>query len=74
MEIRTLEAGERDAWLDLLDGWSLPDGWSGRAFFERFIEDDPTFADDNVWGTRLELEWRKKEFTKSSLARRTKRS
>jgi GNAT superfamily N-acetyltransferase len=49
MEIRTLETGERDAWLDLLDGWSLPDGWSGRAFFGRFIEDDPTFADDNVW-------------------------
>jgi GNAT superfamily N-acetyltransferase len=49
MEIRTLEAGERDAWLDLLDGWELPDGWTGRDFFGRFIEDDPTWSDENVW-------------------------
>jgi GNAT superfamily N-acetyltransferase len=49
VEIRTLDAGERDAWLDLLDQWELPDGWTGRAFFGRFIEDDPTFSDENVW-------------------------
>jgi GNAT superfamily N-acetyltransferase len=49
MEIRTLEAGERDAWLDLLNCWELPDGWTGRAFFRRWIEDDPTWADENVW-------------------------
>jgi len=49
MEIRTLEAGERDAWLDLLDGWSLPDGWTGRSYFRRWIDHDPTFQDENVW-------------------------
>ena len=49
MEIRTLEASERDAWLDLLDGWELPDGWRGRDFFGRFVEHDPTWCDDNVW-------------------------
>ena len=49
MEIRTLEAGERDAWLDLLNGWELPDGWTGHAFFARWIEDDPGWADENVW-------------------------
>lgn len=49
MEIRTLEAGERDAWLDLLDGWELPDGWAGRAYFGRWIEHDPTWKEDNVW-------------------------
>jgi len=49
VEIRTLERGERDAWLDLLNGWELPDGWSGREFFRRWIELDPTFRDENVW-------------------------
>jgi GNAT superfamily N-acetyltransferase len=49
MEIRTLEAGERDAWLDLLDGWQLPDGWTGRRYFRRWIDHDPAFSDDNVW-------------------------
>ena len=50
MEIRTLEAGERDAWLDLLDGWEdMPDGWTGRDFFARWPLHDPTYADENVW-------------------------
>lgn len=49
MEIRTLDRSERDAWLDLLNGWELPDGWSGRDFFRRWIELDPSFRDDNVW-------------------------
>lgn len=49
MEIRTLEGGEREALLDLLDGWPLPDGASGREFFRRYLERDPTFADENVW-------------------------
>ena len=49
MEIRTLEAGERDSWLDLLDGWELPDGWAGRDFFRRWIDHDPTWSDENVW-------------------------
>jgi hypothetical protein len=43
MDIRTLEAGERDAWLDLLDGWEMPDGWRGRDFFRRWIDHDPTW-------------------------------
>lgn len=49
MEIRTLKSHERDALLDLLDGWSLPDGWQGRDFFRRYIEIDPTYEDRNVW-------------------------
>ncbi len=48
MEIRTLRSKERDALLDLLDGWDLPDGWQGRDFFRRFLEFDPTFEDENV--------------------------
>ena len=49
MEIRTLEASERKAALDLLDLWELEDGWRGRDFFRRYFEDDPTFEDRNVW-------------------------
>lgn len=49
MEIRNLRPGEREALLDLLDGWELPDGWRGRDFFRRYVEDDPTYADENVW-------------------------
>lgn len=49
MEIRTLDAGERDTWLDLLSGWDLPDGWAGHDFFGRWIELDPTWQDENVW-------------------------
>jgi predicted N-acetyltransferase YhbS len=48
MEIRTLRSGEREALLELLDGWELPDGWRGRDFFRRFLEHDPTYADENV--------------------------
>ncbi|HVR30625.1 MAG TPA: GNAT family N-acetyltransferase, partial [Thermoanaerobaculia bacterium] len=33
----------------LLDGWRLDDGWRGRDFFRRYLEDDPTFRDRNVW-------------------------
>ena len=49
MEIRTLGAGEREALLALLDGWPLPDGWRGRDFFRRYVEDDPSYRDENVW-------------------------
>jgi predicted N-acetyltransferase YhbS len=49
MEIRTLERCEREALLELLDGWALPDGWRGRDFFRRHLERDPTFSDENVW-------------------------
>ena len=40
---------ERDAWLALLNGWGMPDGWTGRDFFARWIALDPTWRDDNVW-------------------------
>jgi predicted acetyltransferase len=49
MELRTLRRSEREPFLDLLDHWELPDGWRGRDFFRRYVEDDPTFADENVW-------------------------
>lgn len=49
MEIRTLHPGEREALLTLLDGWELADGWCGRDFFRRYVEADPTFADENVF-------------------------
>jgi GNAT superfamily N-acetyltransferase len=49
MELRTLRRSEREALLELLDHWELPDGWRGRDFFRRYLEDDPTFADENVW-------------------------
>ena len=49
VELRTLRRGERGPLLDLLDGWVLPDGWQGRDFFRRYLEDDPTFVDENVW-------------------------
>lgn len=38
--VRTIAADERDAVLDLLDGWL------NRAFFARYFEFDPTFRDD----------------------------
>jgi GNAT superfamily N-acetyltransferase len=50
MEFRTLRgAAERGALLELLDGWDVGDGWRGRDFFRRYVELDPTYADDNVW-------------------------
>lgn len=49
MRIRRLETGEREEWLGLLDGWELFDGWRGRDYFRRPIEDDPTYEDANVW-------------------------
>jgi GNAT superfamily N-acetyltransferase len=48
-EVRTLRRAERSALLDLLDLWEMPDGWRGRDFFRRYVEDDPSFADENVW-------------------------
>jgi len=47
--IRTLRSGEEETLLELLDGWELPDGWRGRDFFRRYVEDDPTFQPENVW-------------------------
>jgi GNAT superfamily N-acetyltransferase len=49
MQVRTLRASEREALLTLLDGWPQEDGWSGRDFFRRYVEDDPSFDEDNVW-------------------------
>lgn len=49
VRIRRLERAERTEWLDLLDGWEQFDGWRGRDFFRRPIEDDPTYDDANVW-------------------------
>lgn len=50
VEIRLLRDDERGALVALLDGWSLPDGWRGRAgeFFRRYLERDPTFEARNV--------------------------
>ena len=49
MEIRTLEPGERDAVLQLLDRWEMPDGWRGYDFFARYMECDPSFSEENFW-------------------------
>ena len=51
MKIRTLQAPEREAFLELLDGWEVPDGWPGRSadFFRRYVERDPSYSDENVW-------------------------
>jgi len=49
MEIRTLRRDERAALLDILDEWDVEPGWRGRDFFRRYVEDDPTFRDENVW-------------------------
>jgi GNAT superfamily N-acetyltransferase len=45
--IRTLRRDEREAVLDLLDGWPLSDGWRGRDYFRRYIDSDPTYVDEN---------------------------
>ncbi|MBS1105911.1 MAG: hypothetical protein H6Q91_1413 [Deltaproteobacteria bacterium] len=47
--MRTLRRDEREAVLALLDEWPLSDGWRGRDYFGRYIELDPTYADDNFW-------------------------
>ncbi len=49
MKIRTLEPGERDHVLELLDRWDLPDGWRGRDFFARYMDFDPSFREENFW-------------------------
>jgi GNAT superfamily N-acetyltransferase len=45
--IRTLRHDEREAVLELLDQWPLSDGWRGRDYFRRYIDFDPTYADEN---------------------------
>jgi GNAT superfamily N-acetyltransferase len=49
VEFRVLHRSERESWLALLDGWDVGDGWRGRDFFRRYLEQDPTYADENVW-------------------------
>ena len=49
MKIRTLNALEKGRLLDLLDQWDLPDGWRGRHYFRRYMDYDPSYADENVW-------------------------
>ena len=49
MEFRVLRRSECESWLALLDRWDVGDGWRGRDFFRRYLEGDPTYADENVW-------------------------
>jgi GNAT superfamily N-acetyltransferase len=49
VKIRRLHAGEREQWLELLDGWALLDGWRGGVFFRRPIDHDPAYDDADVW-------------------------
>jgi len=49
MQIRTLNRNETQAWLELLDGFELPDGWRGRDLFARPLEADPRFDPKQVW-------------------------
>jgi len=49
VKIRRLRAKERQAWLELLDGWELMDGWRGGVFFARPSQHDPAYSDDDVW-------------------------
>jgi GNAT superfamily N-acetyltransferase len=49
MKIRRSRAEDRSAWLELLDGWGLLDGWRGGAFFARPFEHDASCSDNDVW-------------------------
>jgi len=49
VKIRILQREEHDALLELLDGWELSDGWRGRDFFRRYLVEDPSFEEQNVW-------------------------
>jgi GNAT superfamily N-acetyltransferase len=49
--LRTLRQHEREDLLTLLEAWPAPSGWRGSPgdFFRRYVELDPSFADENVW-------------------------
>jgi hypothetical protein len=49
MKIRILQRSEHEPLLELLDGWELSDGWRGRDFFRRYLADDPSFEERNVF-------------------------
>ncbi|MCG8590464.1 MAG: GNAT family N-acetyltransferase [Proteobacteria bacterium] len=46
MTVRILANNEREALLELLDGWDVGDGWRGRDFFDRLVGEDDG---ENVW-------------------------
>jgi predicted N-acetyltransferase YhbS len=48
VRIRTLRAHEREELLALLDLWPQSDGWRGRDFFRRYVEQDESYEDENV--------------------------
>jgi GNAT superfamily N-acetyltransferase len=48
-EIRRLRPDEGEALLELLDGWTVPDGWRGRDFFRRLTQGAPDFDPRDVW-------------------------
>jgi len=52
MEIRTLEAGEREALFGLLEGAGPTNGMHGATSMRRRVELDPTFSEDDVWVAR----------------------
>ena len=49
MDLRTLRRDETAAWLELLDGFELPDQWRGSDLFGRPLEGDPRFDPKQVW-------------------------
>jgi predicted N-acetyltransferase YhbS len=49
MEIRTLEAVEREAFESLLEGSGPAEGWRGAEFYTRLRAADPTWQEDNVF-------------------------
>jgi predicted N-acetyltransferase YhbS len=49
MEIRTLQARERETLLELLSSWEMSGGARRRAYFERQLEAEPDFREQNVW-------------------------
>lgn len=47
--VRTLRRDEREAVLALLDEWQMGHPIPGRVFFRRYVEHDPSYADENFW-------------------------
>ena len=48
-DVRTLQESERDALLELVDAWKMPDPLEGREFFARYVDGDPAFRASDVW-------------------------
>ena len=49
VDVRPLEAGERDDLLELLAAWPFRDERRGEEFFARSLDFDPRFQASNVW-------------------------